>query len=104
MLAQHHVFGDTEILDHAIAHALFRDIGEHAIGQLTGITPRHIVAFEGHAPTVNLTQSRNRLCQLSLSVPGHPGDPQDLSGANLQADVAQTRRAAIASTADALQS
>ena len=46
MFAQDHVFRDSEILDHAVPHAFFGDVGKHAVGQVAGGKARDILPFQ----------------------------------------------------------
>ena len=68
MLAQDHVLRDGEILDHAIPHAFFGDVGEHALGQFSRGKACDIFAFEDDTSVGELAQAGDRLCQLTLPV------------------------------------
>ena len=46
MLAQDHVLGDREFLDHAVPHALLRNIGQHPVGQFSRGQAGDILAFQ----------------------------------------------------------
>ena len=46
---------------------------------------RHVAAVEGDLARGRLPQPHDRLDQLVLAVAGHPGDAEDLAGADLEA-------------------
>jgi hypothetical protein len=81
MLAQNHVFGDGKIPDHAIAHAFFGDVGEHAVGEIARLKAGHIFAFEDYASLCNLAQASDRFRQLALAIARNTGDAKDLARA-----------------------
>ena len=103
MFTQHHVFCNTKIFDHAIAHAFFRNVGKHTVCQIAGCKAGYILAFEQDTPARDLTQTRNGFSQLALSVSRHARNAQDFTRTKLQADPAQPWSAAIAFTGDTLE-
>src|SRR6266568_8088804 len=81
---QDQVLGDGEVADERVAHPFFRNVGQPGLADPARAQARDAGPGDLHPPAGDLAQSRDRLGQFPLPVAGHPGDADDLAGADLQ--------------------
>src|SRR6266508_2009362 len=79
MFSQDHIFCNGKLFDHAIAHAFFRDIGEHSISQITRSKISNIIPFEANSTSSYFSQTGDCLRQFTLTVPRDTCNSQDLA-------------------------
>ena len=70
--------------------AVGRHVGDLCLVQLPRRVAGDVLAIERDRAGGRLAQPDDRLDQLVLAVPGHPGDPEDLAGADLEVDAPLT--------------
>jgi hypothetical protein len=102
-VAQHLVLRHGELLDDAVPHPLFRDVGQVLPGQGSGQLAGHVLALQNDLPLSGRPQTGDDFGQLPLTVARYSGQPQDLAGVYFQVHTAQGRGFAVAQRVEVFQ-
>jgi hypothetical protein len=96
LVAEDGVVHDREILDHAVAQAVFRNVGDAQVAdgarQAVGVRAageRQRLALEVHLARRRQAHAGQDLHQFALTIAGHAGNRDDLAGAQHEADIGQ---------------
>lgn len=96
MVHEHQVLGNGEVADDAVTHAFLRDEGQPGTTHPAGVESGHVGAVDVHRSPNDRPETSNGLGQFALTVPGDPGDSDDLSGPHLQVEVIHRRSSTVA--------
>ena len=97
MFAQDEVLGHGEVADHAVAHALFGDVGQPARDEMRGRRAGDVLPFEEDLTLRGGPQAVDHLGQLALPIARYARQPQDFPCVDFERHTAQGIGFAVAS-------
>ena len=92
---QREVLGEREVEHEAAALPVLRDVADAEVDDVSRARARHVAAGNADVAGDGVPEAAQRLDELRLAVPVHPGERDDLARVRLERDAADGLEPAV---------